>query len=55
MMTADLALALLINRTSESFQAKAPLYMTYTEHTHISAPSLGAVARHQPIRLGARR
>ncbi len=41
MMTADLALALLINRTSESFQAKAPLYMTYTEHTHISAPSLG--------------
>ncbi len=41
MMTADLALALLINRTSQSFQTNPPLYMTYTEHTHISAPSLG--------------
>jgi hypothetical protein len=41
MMTADLALAMLINRTSEAFQANRPLYMTYTENTHINAPSLG--------------
>lgn len=41
MMTADLALALLINRTSASYQANPPLYMTYTEHTHLSAPTMG--------------
>ncbi|HZV77048.1 MAG TPA: hypothetical protein VFF63_04720 [Candidatus Babeliales bacterium] len=41
MMTADLALAILINRTAEFFQANPPIYMTYTERTHISAPSLG--------------
>lgn len=41
MMTADLALAMLINRAGESYQANPPLYMTYTEDTHISAPSLG--------------
>lgn len=41
MMTADLAFALLINRTSQFYRANPPLYMTYTEHTHVSAPSLG--------------
>ncbi|MFY9663302.1 MAG: hypothetical protein WAL67_16065 [Candidatus Cybelea sp.] len=41
MMTADLAFAMLINRTSEFYQANAPLYMTYVEHTHVSAPTLG--------------
>jgi hypothetical protein len=41
MMTADLALAMLINRTSEFYQADPPAYMTYVEHTHVSAPSLG--------------
>lgn len=40
-MTADLAFAILINRTSAFYQANPPLYMTYTEHTHVSAPSLG--------------
>ncbi len=41
MMTADLAFALLINRTSASYLASPPVYMTYTEHTHVTAPSLG--------------
>ncbi|MBV8068187.1 MAG: hypothetical protein JO113_09425 [Candidatus Eremiobacteraeota bacterium] len=41
MMTADLALALLINRTSAFYQANSPSYMTYVEHTHVSAPTLG--------------
>ena len=37
----DLAFALLINRTSAFYQANPPVYMTYTEHTHVSAPTLG--------------
>lgn len=41
MMTADLALALLINRTSAFYQAHPPIYMTYVEHTRVSAPTLG--------------
>lgn len=40
-MMPDLALALLINRTSSYYQANAPIYMTYLEHTHVSAPTLG--------------
>lgn len=41
MMTADLALALLINRTSAFYDANPPVYMTYTEHTRVTAPTLG--------------
>lgn len=41
MTTADLAFALLINRTSAFYQANPPVYMTYSEHTHVNAPSLG--------------
>lgn len=41
MMTADLVLVLLINRTSASYESNTPVYMSYVEHTHISAPSLG--------------
>ena len=41
MMTADLAFALLINRTTAYYQANPPVYMIYTEHTHVSAPTLG--------------
>jgi hypothetical protein len=41
MLSPDIALALLINRTAQYYQANAPVYMTYTEHTHVSAPSLG--------------
>jgi hypothetical protein len=41
MMTADLAFAMLINRTSASYQANPPIYMTYVERTHVSAPTLG--------------
>ncbi len=37
MITADLALALLINRTTQYYQANPPLYMSYTEYTHVSA------------------
>lgn len=41
MIPADLAFALLINRTSQFYQASPPVYMTYDEFTHVSAPSLG--------------
>jgi hypothetical protein len=41
MMTADLALAVLIDRTSSYYDANVPAYMTYVERTHVSAPSLG--------------
>jgi hypothetical protein len=41
MIPADLAFALLINRTSDYYQANPPTYMAYTERTHVTAPSLG--------------
>ncbi|MBV8373684.1 MAG: hypothetical protein JOY69_10510 [Candidatus Eremiobacteraeota bacterium] len=41
MMPADLAFALLINRTTAYYQANPPVYMTYTERTHVTAVSLG--------------
>ncbi len=41
MMTPDLAFAILINRTSTYYNANPPAYMTYTERTHVNAPSLG--------------
>jgi hypothetical protein len=41
MMTPDLAFAILINRTSAFYNANPPAYMTYTEHTHVNAPTLG--------------
>jgi hypothetical protein len=41
MTTADLAFALLINRTSAYYAANPPAYMTYVEHTHVNAPTLG--------------
>ncbi|HVN68949.1 MAG TPA: hypothetical protein VMU38_04785 [Candidatus Binatia bacterium] len=41
MMTPDLAFALLINRTTAFYKASPPTYMTYVEHTHVSAPTLG--------------
>jgi hypothetical protein len=41
MIPADLAFAVLINRTSDYYQANPPAYMTYTERTHVTAPSLG--------------
>ncbi|HEY1655809.1 MAG TPA: hypothetical protein VGF86_11900 [Candidatus Tumulicola sp.] len=41
MLPPDLAFALLINRTTDYYQAHPPVYMTYTEHTHVTAPSLG--------------
>jgi hypothetical protein len=40
MMTADLAFVLLVNRTSAFYEAKPPVYMTYVETAHISAPLL---------------
>lgn len=41
MILPDLAFALLINRTSDYYLAHPPVYMTYTEHTHVTAASLG--------------
>jgi hypothetical protein len=37
----DVALALLIDRTTAFYDANPPVYMTYTERTHVDAPSLG--------------
>jgi hypothetical protein len=54
MMTADLALALLINRTSAFYTANPPVYMTYLEHTQVSAPTLGraqAIDRSIAVRI----
>ncbi len=41
MLSPDLALALLVNRTTQAYTSAAPAYMTYREQTHISAPTLG--------------
>ena len=41
MIPADVAFALLINRTTDYYKAHQPLYMTYTERTQMSAPSMG--------------
>jgi hypothetical protein len=41
MILPDVALAMLINRTADFYDQNPPVYMTYTEHTHVNAPSLG--------------
>jgi hypothetical protein len=41
MIPPDLAFALLINRTTAYYRSHVPQYMTYTERTHVSAPTLG--------------
>jgi hypothetical protein len=41
MIPPDVALALLINRTSDYYEAHVPAYMTYTERTHVTAPAVG--------------
>ncbi len=41
MLPPDLAFALLINQTTAAYQADPPVYMTYTERTHVSVASLG--------------
>jgi hypothetical protein len=41
MILPDVAFALLINRTADFYRDNPPVYMTYTERTHVSAPSLG--------------
>ena len=41
MLPPDVAFVNLINHTATVFAQNPPAYITYTEHTHISAPSLG--------------
>lgn len=41
MLSADGALAGLINRTAQAYVQNAPSYIVYRERTHITAPSLG--------------
>ncbi len=41
MLPADVALALLVNRTTQAFTQNPPTYMTYRERSHITVPSLG--------------
>jgi hypothetical protein len=41
MMLPDVALAMLIDRTADYYRQNPPVYMTYTERTHVNAPSLG--------------
>jgi len=45
MLSPDLALALLINRTGQAYTASAPAYIAYTERTHITA----SIGRSQDI------
>lgn len=40
MLPPDIALALLINRTTDAYSHGQPAYMTYRERTHITVPSL---------------
>lgn len=41
MIPPDLALALLIDRTTQAYQTNAPAYIEYREMTHVSVPSFG--------------
>lgn len=41
MISADVALANLMNRTAAAYVQNAPAYIVYREHTHVSAASLG--------------
>lgn len=41
MVPADVAFALLINRTSQYYTGHQPQYMTYIERTHVNAPAVG--------------
>lgn len=41
MISADVALANLMNRTARAYVQNAPAYIVYRERTHITAPSLG--------------
>ena len=53
MLSPDLALALLLNRTAMSYTQNRPAYIVYDEYTHVSAPSLGRsqdINRHVAVR-----
>jgi hypothetical protein len=39
MISADLALAMLVNRTTTAYTSNAPTYMTYRERTHVAVGS----------------
>lgn len=41
MISADLALAMMVNRATQTYNSNAPAYITYRERTHVSVPSLG--------------
>src|SRR5579872_2017633 len=41
MLPPDVALFQLINRTAAAFAQNPPAYITYTEYTHISSPTMG--------------
>ncbi|MHB1551627.1 MAG: hypothetical protein ACYDG0_04540 [Vulcanimicrobiaceae bacterium] len=41
MISPDLAMALLVNRTAAAYTGNAPAYIAYRERTHVSAPALG--------------
>lgn len=40
MIPADLALAQLMNRTAQAYDARVPAYVSYRETTHVAAPSM---------------
>lgn len=41
MLPPDMALVQLINRTATAYAQNPPAYITYTEYTHISSPTMG--------------
>lgn len=53
MLSPDLALALLLNRTANAYTSNRPAYIVYDEYTHVTAPSLGRtqdINRHVLVR-----
>lgn len=55
MLPPDIAFALLINRTTDYYLSNPPQYMTYTEHTHVTAPAVGRsqdINRSVAVRVG---
>ncbi len=53
MIPADLALALAINRAAQAYTTAPPVYITYDEYTHVTAPALGRtqdINRHVVVR-----
>lgn len=55
MISPDLALAQLVNRTAAAYVQRAPVFVTFRERTHVTVPSLGRsqnIDRTEKVRVG---